>query len=159
MQSKHARELIIKRTFDASHEQVWKAWTDPKMLKGWWGPKNFTCPHSEIDLREGGKYLHCMRSAEGQDFWSTGTYKKIVPMKEIVCSDSFADEEGNIVPATHYGMDDNFPLEMEVQLKFKESDGKTTMTLKHVGIPDGEMKEMTMQGWNQSFYKLASLLK
>ena len=102
-------ELVIRRVFDASRELVWKAWTDPERMKRWWGPKNFTAPVCKIDLRVGGAYLYCMRSPEGQDYWSTGVYREIVPQERIVCTDSFADEKGNTVPASHYGMDGDWP--------------------------------------------------
>jgi hypothetical protein len=49
-----------------------------------------------------------MRSPEGQDFWSTGVYREIVEPERIVCTDSFADEKGNVVPASYYGMGTDF---------------------------------------------------
>lgn len=152
-------ELVITRIFDAPGDLVWKAWTDPDEIKKWWGPKNFTAPVSQIDFRVGGRYLYCMRSPEGQDFWSTGTYKEIVPGKRIVATDSFADAEGNVVPATHYGLGADFPLELEVTVTLEEKDGQTKMTLRHVGIPEGEMRDQTSAGWNESFDKLAENLK
>jgi|SRR5215813_1139172 len=63
------RELVIRRIFDAPRELVWKAWTEPERMMQWWGPKNFTSPACKIDFRVGGKYLFCMRSPEGQEFW------------------------------------------------------------------------------------------
>jgi uncharacterized protein YndB with AHSA1/START domain len=152
------RELVITRIFDAPHELVWKAWTEPERSMRWWGPKNFTSPVSKIDLRVGGTYLNCMRSPEGQDYWSTGVYREIVPMERIVYTDSFADEKGNVVPATHYGMGPDFPLEMLVSVTFEEDGGRTKMTLRHVGIPAGRMSELTEAGWNESFDKLAEVL-
>ena len=65
-------DLVIMRVFDAPRETVWKAWTEPKHFMRWWGPKGFTSPDCEIDLCVGGKYLYCMLSPEGQDYWSTG---------------------------------------------------------------------------------------
>ena len=100
-----------------------------------------------------------MRSPEGQDFWSTGVYREIVEPERIVCTDSFADEKGNVVPATYYGMNADFPLECQVTLTFKEHDGKTKMTLSHVGIPKGQMSDLAQAGWNESFDKLAESLK
>lgn len=129
-------ELVITRIFDAPRELVWRAWTDPTHVVKWWGPKNFTAPVAKIDLRVGGKYLNCKRSPEGQDYWSTGTYREIVPPERLVCTDSFADAEGNVVSASHYGMGEDFPLEMLVTITFEEVDGKTKMTLKHVGLPE-----------------------
>ncbi|KKT75626.1 MAG: hypothetical protein UW70_C0032G0001, partial [Candidatus Peregrinibacteria bacterium GW2011_GWA2_44_7] len=64
-------ELVITRVFDAPRKKVWNTWTKSKDAMRWWGPKNFTAPLCKIDLRVGGKYLFCMRSPEGQDFWST----------------------------------------------------------------------------------------
>jgi uncharacterized protein YndB with AHSA1/START domain len=151
--------LVIERIFDAPRELVWKAWTDPEHFMRWWGPKGFTTPFCKIDLRVGGKYLNCMRSPEGQDFWSTGVYREIVEPERIVCTDSFADAEGNVVPATHYGMSADIPLEMLVTVTFEELEGsKTRMTLRHVGLPEGEMKDLTGAGWNESFDKLAEYL-
>jgi uncharacterized protein YndB with AHSA1/START domain len=151
-------ELLITRVFDAPREQVWKAWTDPDEIRKWWGPEHFTAPSIESDLQVGGKYLYCMRSPDGQDFWSTGTYREIVPMEKIVATDSFADEQGNVVPASHYGMSD-FPLETVLTVTFEDENGKTKVTLRHIGIPAGEMGEQTEAGWNQSLDKLAATLR
>lgn len=153
------QEIIIRRVFDAPRELVWKAWIDPEHFQRWWGPKDYTCPFCQMDLRVGGKYLNCMRSPEGQDFWSTGVYREIVPLQRIVYTDSFADAEGNVVPATHYGMSPDFPLEMLVTVTLEDYEGKTKMTLKHSGLPAGEMGELAGSGWNESFDKLAENLK
>ena len=137
--------------------RVWKAWTDPALLKQWWGPEHFTAPVIKIDFRVGGAYLYCMRSPEGQDFWSTGVYREIVPQQQIVCTDSFADEKGNPVPASHYGMGEDWPDDLLVTLTFEQHDGKTQFTLRHAGIP-AQIREMCAAGWNGSFDKLAEVL-
>ena len=152
-------EVTITRTFDAPREAVWKAWTDPERFMHWWGPKNFTAPVSRMDLRAGGKYLNCMKSPEGQEYWSTGVYREIVPLERIVCTDSFADEKGNVVPASHYNMPGEWPLELLVTVLFEDAAGKTKMTLRHQGIPEGTMSEQTRTGWNESFDKLEELVK
>jgi uncharacterized protein YndB with AHSA1/START domain len=152
-------ELVITRIFDAPRDLVWKAWTDPEHCMKWWGPKNFTAPVCRMDLRVGGKYLNCMRGPDGKEYWSTGIYKEIVKPEKLVFTDSFADENGNVVPASHYNMPGKFPLEMVVSVTFEELDGKTKMTLVHSGMPKGEMGEMAGIGWNQSFDKLAETLK
>ena len=55
-----SRELVVTRAFDAPRELVFAAWTEPERLKRWWGPKSFTMPFCEIDLRPGGVFLRCM---------------------------------------------------------------------------------------------------
>src|SRR5687767_7564343 len=105
------REVVITRVFDAPRELVFKAWTEPEHFMRWWGPRGFTAPVCNIDARPGGVFHCCMRSPEGQDFWSKGTYREVVPPERIVVTDSFADAEGNIVSASHYGMSPDWPLE------------------------------------------------
>lgn len=160
--TKNINELTITRIFNAPREKVWKAWTDPESVKRWWGPKNFTVPHISIDLRIGGKCVYCMRGAgpDGvvKDYWGTGVYREIVPPSLLVNTDSFADEKGNVVPASHYGMEGDWPTELLVTVTFAETGGKTRMTLRHEGIPAGKMSELTEAGWNESFDKLAGLL-
>jgi hypothetical protein len=74
-------------------------------------------------------------------------------------TDSFADKDGNVVPASYYGMGEDFPLELQVIVTFEEQGGKTKMTLRHVGMPAGQASEMAGTGWNESFDKLAESLK
>ncbi len=146
--------LVITRVLDAPRERVWRAWTDPEHATCWWGPKDFTAPVTKIDLRVGGRYLYAMRSPEGQDFWSTGTYREIVEPERLVMTDSFSDSNGNPVPASQYGMTGDWPLELLVTLTLEETGGKTRLTLRHEGLPAGEQREMAGYGWNESLDKL-----
>ena len=152
------QKIVITRIFDAPRELVWKAWTEPERVKRWWGPKDFTAPVIKIDFRVGGVYLYCMRSPEGKDYWSTGVYREIVRLERIVSTDSFADENGNVVPATYYGMSEDWPLQLLVTVRFDEHEGKTKLTLRHAGLPAGESRDLTESGWNESFDKLAEYL-
>jgi len=154
----NTHELVIVRTFNAPREAVWQAWTEPERVMRWWGPKGFTAPVCKIDLRVGGKYLNCMRSPEGQEFWSTGKYLEIDAPSLLVCTDSFADADGNVVPATHYGMGADFPLELQIRVTFEGDAGITLMTLRHLGMPPGEMSDLCRAGWSESFDKLAASL-
>ncbi len=159
------KDLTITRVFDAPVEAVWKAWTDPEMFKKWWGPKDFTAKVAKMDFKVGGTYHVAMHGPAGspfdKDMWSTGVYREIVPMEKIVVTDSFADEKGNVVPASYYGMPGTFPKEATVEISFEEQDGKTKMTLRYPSTEgiEGKMLEDMTQGWNQSFDKLAESLK
>ena len=94
----------------------------------------------------------------GQEIWSTGTYKEIIHHAKLVFSHSFADEKGNIVPATHYGFEGDFQLEMEITVTLQENNGKTKMILRQIGMPDSHIEPMN-NGWNESFDKLEESLK
>jgi uncharacterized protein YndB with AHSA1/START domain len=159
IEERKKQAIVIVRVFNVPRELVWKAWTDPEHFKQWWGPKDFTSPFCEMDFRVGGKYLNCMRSPKGRDYWSAGVFKEIIPLEKIVYTDSFSDEKGNVVPATYYGMNADFPLEMLVTVTFEDLGGRTKMTLEHTGIPVGPHSEGAQQGWNESLDKLAESLR
>ena len=151
-------KLVITRTFNAPVESVWKAWTDPELLKKWNGPKDYICQDFNMDFRVGGKYLNSMQGPDGKKIWGTGTYLEIIPNKKIVCTDSFADENGNPVTSDYYGMP-GMPLEMKITVTFEEDNGKTKMTLEHEGLPAGEHQKGASAGWNSSLDKLEKILK
>lgn len=152
----------ITRTFDAPVEKVWQAWTDQSMLSKWWGPREWAADW-KADARVGGKYHYKMSGAMQpggpvQDMYGTGTYKEVEPMKKLVLTDSFSDADGTIINASVFGMQ-GWPDELLVTLTFEDAgDGKTAMTLVHEGLPEGEMGDMTMSGWNESLDKLSELV-
>ena len=162
-------EIVITREFDAPRERVWKAWTDPEMVKRWWGPEQFTAPSIKIDLRVGGKYIFAMRGPAGtewdKDMYSAGVYKEIVPNEKLVVTDYFSDENGNKLPPAHYGQDAAFPSEMKVTVLFEEIEkGKTRLSIVYPK-PETEaqfqamLKSGMQEGWNSSLNKLAEALR
>jgi uncharacterized protein YndB with AHSA1/START domain len=152
--------LVITRIFDAPRELVWKAWTDPERIKRWFGPRGFTTPVYKMDLRVGRKYHSAMRSPDGQDFWSTGVFREIAEPERLVMSDSFADEKGNKVPASYYGMSPDWSGESLITVTFEEIEGKTRMTLEGSGFSgmSATDRDNARQGWSQSFDKLGEYL-
>ena len=152
------KHLEVTRTFDAPRFMVWKTWTESSQIKKWWGPKNYTAPTIKNDLRVGGKYLFAMKGPDKKTYWSTGTYKEIVPQTKIVATDSFSDEKGNVVFASELGLPYEFPAELEVTTTFEEVDGKTKLTIRQIGVP-AEAIESTQVGWNESLDKFETALK
>lgn len=86
--------------------------------------------------------------------WLTGTYREIGPVERLVKTESMADAEGNVVEMP--GM----PPETLVTLKLEE-DGKsrTSMTLWHAGLPEGDPRNGAAEGYRQAFEKLAAVLE
>jgi uncharacterized protein YndB with AHSA1/START domain len=64
-----------------------------------------------------------------------------------------------VVPALHYGMSGDWPLELDVTVTFQEEDGKTKFTLQHVGFPDRKNRDLAEAGWKESLDKLAAYLE
>lgn len=152
------KDLTLTRIFHAPREIVFRAFSDPEQMKRWWGPKGFTLPICEVDFRVGGRSFSCMRSPEGKDYCGVGVYKEIVEPERIVVTDSFADENRNIVPATDYGMNSDMPLEMLITVTLENVVEGTMLTLTHEGIPPGDDREDARQGWSESLDKLSEYL-
>ena len=112
-----SREFVITREFDAPRELVFKAWTDPKHLAQWWGPKGFTNPVCEWDARPGGKIYDVMRAPNGMDYPMGGEFREIVPPERLVLMCGALDAKGN------------FLFEFLHTATFTERNGKTTLTL------------------------------
>jgi uncharacterized protein YndB with AHSA1/START domain len=149
-------KIVVRRSFDAPLELLWRAWTEPEHFMKWYGPKGFTTPSCEIDLKVGGRHLWSMRSPDGMEMYYTGTYKEIVPMERIVFTDSLSDAEGNVMSPSAMGMPEDSPTSMDVTVTFAHEDGKTTVTVSHVAF--GEGGERAGMGWEQAFDKLTAVL-
>lgn len=149
--------VVVERTFNAPVDKVWITWTDTEKMKQWWSPKDFTAPVIKNDFKLGGNYLFSMRSPKGEMFWNTGTYKEIVMHQKIVSSMWFSDENGKLVPGKEVKAPGSWPDEISVTVEFKAVDGKTTVQVTEVGIPN-IMKILAKMGWHQQFDKFATLL-
>lgn len=151
--------IVIERTFDIPVNVVWQLWTQPEHFKNWYGPEGFTVPVAEMDVRVGGKHLFCMQTPDGsRQMWSTGEYTEVVPNKRLVYTDSMADEHGNVVSPSAYGMnDDDYPATTEVTVLLEDLDGRTKMVVTHAGLPANE--QGASAGWEQAFAKMADYIK
>lgn len=82
-------ELAICRLIDAPPEKVFRAWTDPILVKQWNVPKPWTISKCEMDVRPGGSSLMVMKSPEGQEMPCPGVFLEVIPNKKIVFTDAF----------------------------------------------------------------------
>jgi uncharacterized protein YndB with AHSA1/START domain len=148
----------FERTFNAPSDKVWRVWNDPDLIKEWWGPKDYTAPIIRNDPRVGGTFLWSMKSPQGETFWNTGVYKEIVPNSRIVCTLSFSDAAGRVIPGSQAPVPGHWPNEIIVTSEFAETGGKTRVEVTEVGIPLF-VKFVSKIAWNQQFDKVERLLK
>jgi uncharacterized protein YndB with AHSA1/START domain len=140
----------IVRVFDAPRALVWHAWTDPKMMAQWFGPRGFTSSVPELDARAGGKLRIVMHGPDGNDYPMKGVFLEVKAPERLVYSFVAVDNAGNAL------------LEGDTTLTLAEHDGKTTLTVKSraVGrVPIAPQMLAGMDaGWNQSIDKLGELV-
>ena len=158
------RDLVVTRVFAAPIELVWKAWTEPEYVMRWWGPDYFTSPSAELNFREGGTSLVCMRAPKefgGQDMYSTWVYQQIVPMERIEFIQNLADKDGNQIDPATLGLPPEFPRDLRTVVTFNDlGTGKTEMTVTEYNMPaaDTEMGRNAEIGLNQSLDKMVTSL-
>jgi uncharacterized protein YndB with AHSA1/START domain len=143
-------EVTLTRIFDAPRDMVWKAWTDPTMLARWWGPKGFTNPVCEADVRVGGKILIHMQAPDGTVHPMTGTFDEIAEPECLVFRAVPVDRNGAAL------------LESLTTVTFHDLGDKTKVIvhasaapLQPIGVD--MLKGMDM-GWSQSLERLAQLV-
>ncbi|WP_437752175.1 SRPBCC family protein [Sorangium sp. So ce1389] len=145
------RELVLTRIIDAPPEKVFKAWTDPELLKQWFAPKPFTTPVAELDLRPGGASLFVMRDPQGNEYPNRGIYLEIVENERIVFTDAY----------TRAWEPSEKPF-MTVIVTFEDQGGKTKYTARarHWTVADREAHEKMgfHEGWGQCADQLAALV-
>jgi uncharacterized protein YndB with AHSA1/START domain len=157
-----AHEMALSREFDAPVEAVWRAWTEPELVRRWWGPRGFTAPVADMDVRVGGTSLVCMRApAEygGQDLYNTWTYTLVAPPERLAFVQAFSDEHGSPVDPGSLGLPPSIPSEVPHVLTFTAlGDGRTAFTVIESGYPDADIVAISRSGMEQVLDKLAEAL-
>src|SRR2546428_4050392 len=97
---KSERELVTTHTFDAPRELVCKAWTDPKLIPKWWGPRRYSTTVDKMDVRPGGTWRFVQRDAEGNADGLHGEYREVVPPKRLVRSVEYEGVPGHLLVET-----------------------------------------------------------
>jgi uncharacterized protein YndB with AHSA1/START domain len=84
-------EVLVKRSFDAPVNLVWRAYMEPDLMRRWCGGHpGWSMPVCEMDMRVGGKYRWRWRSDEnGQEFGFTGEVLEVVTHCRIVHTQSY----------------------------------------------------------------------
>ncbi len=145
--------IVVSRVFDAPRALVFEAFTDPKHLTQFWGPKGFTCPHCEVDLRVGGKFRVDMRAPDGAVYPCVGIYREIVKPERLVYVSTAA--EGHPCGG-------GLPPRAVVTMTFADLGGKTKLTI-HTRLQLAADRDAAIaggfnEGWNDALDKLAALL-
>jgi uncharacterized protein YndB with AHSA1/START domain len=142
--------VTLTRVFDAPRALVWRAWTEPKHMAQWFGPRGFTSSVPELDVRAGGSLRIVMHGPDGNDYPMKGVFREVKPPERLVFSNIAIDKDGNHL------------LEGETTVILEEQSGKTKLTLKTYAkglVPTAPQMLAGMEaGWSQSLDKLGELV-
>ena len=149
------REVKVTRSFRAPRALVYRAYTEPQLVKRWLGgTPGWTMPVCEMDVRVGGTYRWRWRSDDGnQEFGFSGTFREVQPASRLVHTEAY--EPGTV----EYG----YPGEPAiVTVSFTEEAGVTTVTTL-IDFGSKETRDAAVatgmtDGMEQSYQALDSLL-
>ena len=95
------RDLVLTRLIDAPAEKLYRAWTEPELLKQWFAPAPLTTPHAELDVRPGGANLIVMRTPDGAETPNRGVYLEVVANRRLVFTNGLRQSLGAVRQAFH----------------------------------------------------------
>jgi uncharacterized protein YndB with AHSA1/START domain len=149
------REVQVTRVFKAPRRLVYRAYTDPALVRRWLlGPSGWTMPVCEMDVRVGGAYRWRWRSDQGdREFGFTGLFREVQPEAKLVHTETY--DAGNTGAGESGG-------EALVTLSFAESGGLTTVTTV-MDFGSREARDAVLAtgmtgGMEQSYQRLESVL-
>jgi uncharacterized protein YndB with AHSA1/START domain len=136
----------LQRTFAATAEEVFDAWTNPEVLQRWWAARpSWTSPGCEVDLRVGGSYvLRMLDSETGEVYAVGGEYREVVRPHRLVYTWCWQGDDG-----PHPG---HVSL---VTVEFRGEGDATTVVLEHSGLPSEQSRRRHGDGWRGTFANLA----
>ena len=119
-------QIKVVREFDAPANLVYRAVTEPELVKRWWGAQRGAMTVAEIDLRVGGKWRYVMDASNGQEVGFHGEFREIVPNERIVQTEAYEgipdpDESANVNTMTLVEADGRTTMEVLIQCISKES--------------------------------------
>jgi uncharacterized protein YndB with AHSA1/START domain len=136
--------VCIDRFIPGSVEQVWRAWTEPPILKRWFGSDPAgTVLAALVDVRPGGKFAITFANADGTSYTCRGAYGVVELHRQLAFSWGWAEEPG---------------VETLVSVQFTAERAGTRMVFEHAGLGAAKGHDYAA-GWARTFIKLARVVE
>lgn len=156
-------ELVFTRTIHAPRERVYAAFTEPQLLRQWWGPSDFSLAEVETDPRPSGRYRLVLRAPDGTDYPVSGVYVQADEPDRVVMTDEAEDVPQDWEDLhNEYRLEEDTPLRLIIRALFDEAADGTRLTLiarfPRVDETGDILRQQATRIWEQSLKKLERLL-
>jgi uncharacterized protein YndB with AHSA1/START domain len=135
------KSVVLVREFEAPLADVWRAFTDSKLLDQWWGPAPWRAETKSQDFRPGGFWLYAMVGPEDQRHWARMNYISINHHKSFEIEDAFCDENGKanseLPVSTGKNLFTEIPSGTRVQFKMIYPTEAALQTIVEMGFEQG----------------------
>ena len=142
-----ADKLKVTRTFKASRQRVFRAWTEPELMMRWFVEGDGNMSVCEIDLREGGHYR--LEGDMGGKRWRIwGSYLEVRPPEKLVYTWTWKHDPGI---GTSEG-------DTTVTVEFHDRGSETELVLTHERFASAAARDEHTQGWTSCLNRLERVL-
>lgn len=145
--------ISLVADFDATAEQVWELWADPRKLERWWGPPSHPATVQQHDLSPGGEVTYFMTGPDGEKYHGWWRVTAVDPPRRLEFTDGFADQDGKPVA--------DLPTS-DAEMQLTERDGGTRMELRSTYGSREQMQQVVdmgvMEGLQQAVGQMDALL-
>ena len=143
-----SRELVLTRLIDATREKLFRAWTEPELIKQWFTPRPWTTPVVETDVRPGGSSYILMRGPDGTEMPNRGVYLEVVKNAKLVFTDAYVE--------AWQPSDKPF---FTCVLTFEDEGGKTRYTARARHWTDADRESHEKMGFHEGWGKATDQLE
>lgn len=133
-----AGELRITRRYPVAAEKVWRAWTEPQALIGWFGPAGVASVEADMDVRPQGAYRIGFRTADGEQHGVGGVYEVVEVNRKLVFSWAWQSTPERV---------------SRVSVTLRPVDGGTELELQHDRFFDAAARANHERGWTATMVK------
>jgi uncharacterized protein YndB with AHSA1/START domain len=141
------QDITTKATFDAPIDQVFKVYTDPRLIPKWWGPERFMTKVDRMDVRLGGSWRYIQRDEQGKEYAFRGIYHEVVKNQRIISTFQWEEMPGHVILDTITFKDiDSDMTEVTVHSVFQSVEDRDGMY--NMGMEEGARES------NERFAKL-----
>lgn len=155
-------DLTFERVVDVPRELVWRAWTEPELLKPWFCPLPWKTIDAEIDLRPSGIFRTTMQSPEGKDFPNTGCYLEVIPNEKLVWTNALLAGFRPSAPGPTCG-DGQVDFKFTAMIELADHAGGTRYTATVIHADEAGCKQHAAMGfehgWGTALDQLVAMVK
>ena len=149
-------ELRLEQRLNAPLANVWRCWTEPKLLEQWFAPESWTTEVKILEPRPGGASHIVMRGPKGKESNGVGVFLEAVPEQRLVFTNAFTSgwipsDQPSAVPF------------MVTIIELSDANGKTNYVVRALHWTEEARKQHEAkgfhEGWRQTSRKLEALAR
>lgn len=138
--------LVIRRSFNASRERVFAAWTQPEIMRRWLAPGEMHVDAVDFEARAGATYRIAMVTPEGEPYVARGTVREISAPERLQMTWQWEGDDGELEGS-----------ETLLSLEFHDRGNATELVLIQENFTDAQSRDRHEEGWNAVLDKLPSV--